>query len=910
MAKKLFIFFFFLLGSSSLWAQGASVFLKFTSTTSQADELGHVTATLELSNLGQSAWTGNLGIESNAKSIRISSSPTKVVRLNPGQKMFVPIIAQVDQSIAMEGNLSIKAKLIADFGPSIPWVEQPILIQKNRRILLLNVENQLQFQQIGDSIYLKALIQNKGNTTEKVHYILTLPSQLYKDKTLAFDFALQPQNDTLLSIQQRISKEAFKLEDFDISATLLYENGDFIARTNYAVSSLKSKRRYKAEDQNLAYAAQSNTVELNRVMGKNVLGATQLIGSATLQFTEKTQLGLTADLIHWDKENKMNLRYFLADFQTEKVQVQAGNIFQSGEFSQQGRGIQTNIKVSDSLYIQAGYLDKTYLITDPNDRSIGYNTWVGFQSQKNRWKQAQLYYDVNHRYDEKKILAYNSFTLWNKPTIQADLNQGTSLLQATESKQLGLFVGLNLYANFNKYQVQHNSFYSSPYYGGMRQGVSQVATTVRRNFDRHSVGIVQHFIDYAPKYSYTNSYNAKQQSNTVGFSYSYRFATSTLAVSPQYVHEKRYNYHTTAMEDLYAVRLNTAFTKSNFLKGLGYNASIDLGNYTTETELQERLHYRINLGLNYKYFDFGLSYQYNYNNLSELINASYYDVQTLNTYTNLMIMGNYRQRFFNNRLGIQFSSYYTHTTTSGDFWQFNTRVEYKLKKDFDVYITNYNNYGGYSSSNQTNYVQVGLIKQLMPYKFYEKSYNLKVLVYYQDEDQTLTPANHRIVTINNKAFVTTDEGTIEYKKLPANTYTIQTQNDKHWFAQVEKIQLNSDVTHIIYLRQTTTVTGSLAYEYTANSFSINKNLAGQRITAQNTQEEVFTTYTSDEGKYAFYLPKGDYILTVYPEHQNQVDVVENAVKISTAVGESREVSFTLKVKEKEVQVKKFKAVSF
>lgn len=910
MAKKLFIYFIFLLGSSAVWAQSASLFLKFTTPVSQADEVGQVEATLELSNLGQAEWRGNVVIESKIPSVRISSTTTKTVRLNPGQKIFIPILAQVDPSTATEGNLSIQAKLTAEVGPSVPWVEHPILIQKNRRILLSTVENQLQFQQVGDSIVLKARIQNKGNTTERLHYILTLPSQLYKDKTLALDFALQPQQDTLLSLEQLITKEAFKLEDFDISATLLYENGDFIARANYAVSSLKSKRRYKAENHAIDYTGQANTVELNRVMGKNVMGATQLIGSTTFRFTEKTQLGITGDLIHWDKENKVNLRYFLADFQTEKVQVQAGNIFQSGEFSQQGRGIQTNIVLRDSLYLQAGYLDKTYLITDANDRSIGYTTWVGFQSKKHRWKQAQLYYDVNHRYGEKKIVEYNRFTLWNKPTIQADLNQGTSLLHTDETNQLGVFLGVNLYANWRKYQVQHNSFYSSPYYAGMRQGVSQVATTLRRNFDQHSVGIIQHFIDYAPKYSYTNSYNAKQQSNTLGLSYSYRFGSSTILASPQYVLEKRYNYHTAAMEDLYALRFNTAFTRSNFTKSIGYNASIDLGNYTTETELQERLHYRINLGLNYKHFDFGLSYQYNYNNLSELINASYYEVQALNTYTNLMVMANYRQRFFNNRVGVQLSGYYTNTTTSSDFWQLNTRIEYKLKKDFNVYITNYNNYGGYAASNQTNYVQVGVIKQLTPTKFYEKTYNVKVIVYYEDDAQQIIPASHRVVTINNKAFITTEAGEIDYKKLPENTYTIQVQNDKNWFASAEKIQLQADVTHIIYLRQTTTVTGSIAYVTSEHSFAINKNLAGQRITAQNNQGEVFTTYTSDEGKYAFYLPKGDYILTAYPDNTNQVEVIDNAVKINTTIGTAQDVSFLLKVKEKEVQVKKFKAVSF
>jgi len=732
---------------------------------------------------------------------------------------------------------------------------------------------------------------------------------LNKARTATLDFSIRPQQDTLIAFKQYISKEAFKLEDFDISATLLYENGDFIGRTIYSVSSLKSKRRYKT-DQNTSYYNPTNSIELNRVMGKNVMGATQLLGSVAVQFSEHTQLGLTGDLIHWDKENKVSLRHFLADFQTQNIQVQAGNLFQSGEFSLQGRGVQTQIKLRDSLYIQAGYLDKTYLISDPNDRSMGYNTWIGFQSQKHAWKQAQFYYDVNHRYGEKKSLQYNSFTLWNKPTLQVDFNQGGSILQANEGNQLGAFIGLNAYATLTKYQIQHNSFYSSPYYAGVRQGVSQVATTFRRNIGKHSIGLIQHFIDYAPKYSYTNSANAKQQSNAVGISYSYRMASSTILLSPQYVQEKRYNYQTTAMEKLQAVRMHAAFHQSNFAKGFGYNASIDLGNYFTQTDLQERLHYRINVGANYKKFDLGVSYQYNYSNLSELINASYYDWQVVHTYTNLMIMGNYRQRFFNNQLGLVLSGYYNNTSTIGDFWQFNTRVEYKLKKDFDLYISNYNNYGGFSSANQTNYVQVGLVKQLTPSKLYEKLHNLNVRVYYQDENQNLIPASHRIVTINQKAFITNAEGIIDYKRLPAGSYTVQVQNDQHWFANAVKLTLDANLTQVIYLTQTTTITGSIAYEYAEHAIAMNKNLAGQRLIAQNNVGESYTTYTSDEGRYSFYLPKGEYTVTLYPDQPNQVVVLDNAVKINTAIGAYQTVNFKIQVKSKDIQVKKFNSVHF
>ncbi len=901
----LFICLFFLSN-----AQQTPIHLKFTDIETPADEYGNISSAIEVSNVSNTQWSGNIKIEGNSTNLRISSNANKIIQIHPGQRVYVPIIANIDQSASSEIDLFIRASLSNNLNQIIQVAEQKILIQRNRRILLQNQNNHLQFQKIGDTIHLKALIQNRGNTSEKLHYIITFPNQVNKQRTHTSHITLAPQRDTLITINQIISKEAVKLEDFDITATLLYENGDFISRTNYSVSSLKSKRRYKIDNSNTDPYYQRNTIELNRVSGNNVMNSFQLIGSTEVHLSEKTKVGLTGDLIYWDKENKYNLRHFLADIKTEKVQVLAGNIYQTGEFSLQGRGIQTNINIKDSISIQGGYLDKTYLITDASDRSIGYNTWIGFTSLKHKWRQSQLYYDLNHRYDEKKTLWYNTFSLWNTPTFNLEMMEGVSNIDSKENNQLGTFIGINAYARWDKYQFQTNSFYSSPYYAGIRQGASQVSSSIRRNFDKHSFGLTQSFVHYAPKYSYTDYNNSKQQSNTIGLNYSYRMQTNMLLLSPRYVNEQRFNYKTQLMDDLDALRLSTSFNHNSFTSGLGYNVSLDLGNYLSKVSLTDKLHYRLNAGVNYKSVDFGVSYQYNYSNLSEVINSSYLGFIDTSTYTNLMIMGNYRQRFFNNHVGVVLNAYYTKTSTTDDLWQLNSRLEYKLTKDFDIYVSSYNNYGGFSKNNKTNYVQIGVVKQLMPYKPYEKAYTLKVIVYYQDEANNNYPASNRIVYINNKSFITNKEGAIEYKKLPLDSYTIQVKNDQEWFANSDKIVLKSDTTHSIHLRQTTTLSGSINYEFSENSHLINRNLSGQRIVAQSHTGESYTTYTSDSGNYILYIPKGDYILTLYPENSAYVDVLKNAIKVSTHINQPQINNFTIKIKDKEVQTKKFNSIQF
>lgn len=909
MFKRLFVLLFFCFFAFAK-AQQIPVHLKFSEGVTQADEFGNISSMVELSNTAGLLWTGSIRIEASSTDLRITSSTNRQVQINQGQRIFIPIIAHVDQSTSSEQDIFISVKILNDLGQILQVAQQKVSIQKNRRILLLNLEKQLQFEKVGDSVSLKAIIQNKGNTSEALHYVLTLPSQLNKQRTISNQISLAAQRDTIIVYKYIISKEALKLEDFDINATLLYQNGDFISRTNYSVSSLKSKRRFKIEDSNNDPNYQRNAIELNRVTGNNVMTSFELIGSTDIYLSEKTKIGLTGDLLYWDQENKYNLRHFLADFKTEKIQIQAGNIYQTGEFSLQGRGIQSKIKLNDSISLKIGYLDKTYLITDPTDRTIGYNTWFGFESLKHKWKQSDFYYDLNHRYNEKKMLWFNAFNLFNTSKLDVEVTHGISNIDTRQDNQLGLFLGVNAYARWEKYQLQTNSFFGSPYYAGIRQGASQISSSFRRNFDKHSIGLTQSFIKYAPKYSYTDYNNSRQESNTVGLNYSIRFKSSTFLVSPRFVNEKRYNYNTQGIDNLNAIRLNTTFNEYNYKSGLGFNLAGDLGTYISENALKKNLHYRINAGLNYKAFDLGLSYQFNYSNLSEVINYSYLNLVDKDTYTNLMLMGNYKQRFFNNYVGVLLGAYYTKTSTSDDLWQINSRIEYKITKDFDLYLTTYNNYGGYSSTNKTNYIQLGAIKQLMPYRVYQKSYNLKVIVFYKDQNNHIQVASNRIVYINNKPFITDNQGVVEYKRLPVDSYIINVVNDKQWFANTDKVVLNSDLVHEIYLKQTTSILGSIKYQYSDNAYTISKNLSGQRIVAQNSLGENFTSYTSDQGQYILYVPQGEYVLTIYPENNNYVEILDNSVKINTQINKPKTTDFIIKIKDKEVQTKKFNPISF
>lgn len=908
MIRTLYLFLFFCF-FTSVYAQDLPVGIEFPIPEVIAEHSGSVSSKVVIRNNSSLNWSGVVLIQSNTPALQLSTNPAKKIQLSPGQQLFIPIIACVTQGANQQENITLTAAVVGQNNQTLQTASQRVLIEKNRRILLINPNRYLQFQQVGDSINIRTIVKNKGNTKEEVHLVYSLPFEFNKHKTITKQLSIAPAKDTILNLYIPINKQAVKLEDFDINTTLLYANGDFIARTTYLASSLKARRKYKSPDLQMDYSFTGNAIEINRVIGNNVMKATELIGGTDIYFNQTNRLGLSTNIIYWEEYKKANLRQVLLDYQTDKLYVKAGNIYQMGELSIQGRGIQSNYKISDSITLSAGYIDKTYLVTDPTDRSIGYSTWVGFNS-KHHWKQSEITYDLNHQLSEKKILWHNAFDLYQTANFNLSFNQGLSLINTRENNHLGILLGVNSFAMWKDYQFQTNSFWSSPYYGGMRQGTTQINTNIRKNINKHSFGLTQTFIRFAPRHSYTNFLTNKQQALSIGLNYALRLNENSFSISPKFVQEERFNYKTLAVERLNALRLTTTYSKHNFFKDLSYSLTSDLGTYTSISELSKKLHYRLSASLNYKAFSLGTSYQYNYSNLSELINSWYIQHLNATTYTNFMVMGKLKQELFNNKVRLLIDAFYTSTSTTNDLWQINSRIEYQLTKDFQAYVNNYNSYGGFTTNAKTNYLQIGLIKQLEPYRPYIKTYNLKIQLYYLDEDKRITIAANRIIYINGRAFISNAQGIVEYRKLPTDSYTIEVKNDKHWFANAETVLLNQDAIQEIYLKQTTTLSGKISYSYNDRSYLINKKHGGQKVVATSQTGQTYTAYTSDQGEYIFYIPKGKYSVMLYPENSQYLEIEDNGSSINTYINQPVEKDFVLIIKDRTVETKKFKAISF
>lgn len=892
---------------TAIYAQTSTVRIDFTDQLLATDALGRISTAVEIVNDSYQLWEGQLLLSSSNKAIKLNSTPEKTIVLHPGQRLYIPILAQADILSTYTSKPKILAKLIDSNTQFVQQIEAIIEVQKNRKIIMVTNNTDLQYEQLGDTLSFEAYIINKGNTTEKLSLAMSYPSGLVREKAESTTFYLKPQQDTLIMFNKVISKEVSRQDDFEVYASLLYANGDYINRVVFNVSALKGKRKYRPARDISEVNLSDNQVEVNRVFGKNVLSSYQLRGKGQIELSETSKISLATDMLYWDEQSQLHLRQLLLDYQDNKWDVQAGNIYQAGEFSVQGRGVRSAYKLSDSLVLIAGILDKTYLITDPSERSIGYNAWVGFDSYKNRWNSSKLYYDVTNRYNEKRTLWFNSFSLMDTPNFRMQFQQGVSYTASNNTNKYGAYTGISANASLGQFQFQTNSFYSTPYYAGIRQGVTQLNNTLRWSKNKTGVNLTYQYIDFNPKYTYPTYFLSKQESSSIGVNLTYRMSDFYWTLGPRYVQEKRPDYKTGELISLESYRAAIGGNYANFNKQYGINANLEVGKYQNISLLDKTFSMKSFIGANYKAIDVGLSYQYNYSNLSEFINSSYLPQDT---YTNFMFIANYRKRFANEKLGVQLSSYYTDSKTFSSLWQSNARVDYRLNQSIELYGSGYTTYGGLYNKEYTYYLQLGAIAKFNAIKSYIKSFDLMVLVHYQDENNNLIPAANTIVKVGRKSFITDDQGRISYKKLPLDTYEIQVKNDKNWFAAPVTILLDNDMVQEIVLTQTATIQGNIKYIQSEKSYDIVRMLGNQRILAKDELGRRFTAYTSDSGDFVLYVPKGVYQLSLYPDNGNYVSVLNNDIVINMKNKRVSNHVFEILVKEREVKTKKFEAIEF
>ncbi len=136
-------------------------------------------------------------------------------------------------------------------------------------------------------------------------------------------------------------------------------------------------------------------------------------------------------------------------------------------------------------------------------------------------------------------------------------------------------------------------------------------------------------------------------------------------------------------------------------------------------------------------------------------------------------------------------------------------------------------------------------------------------------------------------------------------------NTNEWHAYTRKILVEQSVKISIGLTKTSTIKGHINYNTSENAYEITKKVGGLSVIVTDEAGNIFYTRTDETGKFIFYVPKGNYTVTLEKAGISEyINILANNLPIKATPDSIIEVDFSLQVKEKRVETKKFGAKKF
>lgn len=919
---KLSLLFILLLSGITARSQSEGFTISFASDKIETDGSDLIEARVKIVNVSSNVLEGQFEVHSSHEDIYMSQRKPRQITLKANDSIFVSVKAIVSSSAKAGNQSDIEAVFTLKSGQS-KSIAIPVIIHERKLVKVMFPELNVIYENAGDSLSVPVHIFNDGNTTQKIAILARYPNFIARNTLENRTIDVRAFTDTIVYLKKEINKNILKQEDFDISITTLYHNGNIINSGTVKASSIKSNRRYTIpynDDYNLTFR-QENQLTASTQFNNDKSKAYFLYANVQAEVKDAV-IQANIDLNYWENSEQVFLRNTWLAYKGEKYGATIGSISRFSDFNLMGRGAEVYYKPDDKNLIEAGAVDKAYNLIDDSGLSFGKSAWTSF-THNGGWMQKKGYeamaiYDNDSYYGVNNYLASARFGVLSSDHF--NLRAGGAVSNVTSSLGLDSQAGgsgeVQLNGKTEGIYYSSSNYVSSAYFSGMRRGVVNLNERINIPFGKFNLWTAFNYLSVEPKI-YANQYGVSNFSSTrYDIGMSTRFGSLMITLAPYLYKEQRkeqlFSVGLAKQYEMNAARLNLGMSYYNMPTKQNVTVSLEGGQFTTNTFSGGQYHFKANAIYNWKMLSLFTFYQYNNFYLGEIIA----NVQSGKTgkYTNLTISPTLQQKFFNNKLSVTAGTTYSDNSLVAESLQFNGRVEYDITTDFTLFFYNY--YSDFSTSPKPiNTYQVGLTKRFNPIKADRSKSDLEIYVYYEQGGKSSVedskPAVGQLVIINGTAFRTNSKGILIYKSLPAGSYAVKTLNTNEWYAAERNVEINLDTKISIGLTRTATIKGALSYIATEKSFDITRRKNGLSVIAIDGNGKVFTTKTDDNGSFTLYVPKGTYTVTLEKSGISEyVEIENNNTQINAEPNDIKEVKFDLTIKEKRVETKKFSSRGF
>jgi hypothetical protein len=901
----------------SIQAQTNMVTISLVENTEKQRNIGMIDAIVELKNLSDTTIEGSLEILSTTESLYVLQNKPKTIILNPNESLFIAIKAKISTLASSENSARLEAHFTLSNSKEKMSAFLPISIKEQRLVKMVVQQTNLLYEQVGDSLQIPIRFLNDGNSTQTITILANYPEFVAKNRIENNTITIKAHTDSLLILKKEINREILKQEEFSIAIRSLYQNGDIIGFANIRANPIKQSRRYKPEfvaDYSNPFSPinQITTSQQTSNSHQNVMA---FYGNAQAEINKGT-VYTNLDLNWWEQSNQTFMRNTWIGYKEKIFGVQVGNISKFNDLNLIGRGIETFYKTSTNTKIEAGILEKSYSVIDFSTPSTGQSAWISF-TNKEGWDKGKGYktaalFDNDSNEAIQKALVTNQFSIIQKPNFSLQTGTAISTINSTENsnQKLGAAAEVNLQGKTAKLFYNSLNYFSSGYFAGIKSGAVNLNESIHVNLEKYSFWLSANHFSFAPKTIKTTAYFPSEFSNTqLSTGISKRLGTLFFSLSLTSISEIRKEpVLVSPLFQEYKMNANRVTIGGNYFNhNHSLNLSLEGGFFTTNLNPKQQLHFKTNLSYTWKFFNLTSYYQHNNFYLGEIIAAQQ---QVEKTYFNCIISPSIQMNLLNKKLHLRAGIMYSRNSFISNTLQSNSRIDFDWNKNLNLFINNF--YSDFSNSFQpVNTIQFGLTQRFNPIQIDASKSDLELYLFYDTTgngvlDSNNKPAINQLVIINDKAFKTNEHGIIKYKRLPSGYYEIRPINSNEWHAPLQKIKIEKTTKIAIGLSRTSTIKGSIRYFSTENSFSINQKIAGLSVILTDSSGNVFYTKTDETGKFVFYVPKNNYIITLEKKGLSEyVTILSNNINIQAMPEKIIETDFVLQVKEKRIETKKF-----
>ena len=618
------------------------------------------------------------------------------------------------------------------------------------------------------------------------------------------------------------------------------------------------------------------------------------------QFNESTSLIYTTDLSYSNsfytggilKNAPWYVGYF-DDKKTIEIGQISGNIM---GISSSGKGVKGSYKINDQHEVGAFYVNSNGFLA--NNSNISFGAWHTFKYTEDISLKTQIGRS-NNSFSNRSI---NILTL--QPRLRLNKKHNLSFISSFTSKKqdvepaffkaTGLLLGATYTSNFLNKKLRYN--FSTRYndkhfsYGNYdRLYLNQRVTyQINKNWNTFLSNNYQQSANYNIFTGLTNFkqqtlfnnlvFNTKRASGTYqpGIFYEYRnYPNSIIHNRGLTFRFSNYNFVKNFISSLY---IKTGYTKPalnnqdnkdyfNFelstltrFRTWNFNAKYNLGAFSTLTSQQT-----LNDFITPQSIRLSAQNQYLFSSRKLLLESNL--IYSYNNVFSNHTLGVYPTVYFFNNQGWRFGMSANYTFTTSDFSSVFDALDNQAGDQFS----------GLNRAQTTNSnfnLNFSLKKDFgIPIPFVDKTAATVKFVAFLDldgngkRDKTETTLENVVVKVNKKEVLTDINGEAIISNLLINEYDFDAfslENLNGWFPNVEPKVLiqNDDVVYVPFVRGIK-VYGDVVLDRQKIAVADEGPMDLSRIKISATKgEKVYSALTNNSGRFEFYLPFGDYVITM------------------------------------------------